>query len=68
MSQKTSLLTGLIIAICGTVVLGADRFTASADSNSFLGQSVTTYTYIGLGLLAIAAIWVWLIKPKKSIE
>jgi LPXTG-motif cell wall-anchored protein len=66
MSQRNSLLAGLIIAICGTVVLGTDRLTASADSTSLLGQSVTVYTLIGLGLLAVAAIWIFLIKPKKQ--
>ena len=35
MSQRTNLLVGLIMAIAGVVVLGADRITASADSASF---------------------------------
>ena len=66
MSQRAGLLMGLIIAICGTVVLGADRMTASADSNSLLGQAVTTYTLIGVALLVVAALWIFFFKPKTK--
>lgn len=66
MSQRNGLLTGLIIAICGTVVLGADRMTASADANSFFGQEMTTYTIVGVSLLVIAALWLFLFKAKKN--
>lgn len=65
MSQRNGLLVGLIIAICGTAVLGTDRLTASADANSFFGQSMTVYTVIGLVLLTIAALWLFLFKPKQ---
>jgi LPXTG-motif cell wall-anchored protein len=66
MSQRNGMLTGLIIAICGTIVLGTDRLTASADANSFFGQQMTVYTIIGVSLLAIAALWIYLFKAKKS--
>ena len=67
MTQRTNLLTSLIIAICGTVVLGADRLTAKADS-SFLGQAVTHYTFIGIGLLALAALWFFIFnRTNKKI-
>ena len=65
MSQRTHIVTGLIIAICGTVVLGVDRLTARADS-SIMGQEVTSYTWIGVVLLAIAAIWFYLASRTKS--
>ncbi|MEI6040383.1 MAG: hypothetical protein WCP93_03475 [Candidatus Berkelbacteria bacterium] len=66
MSQRNSLSIGLIIAICGTVTLGADRLMASADSNNFLGQSVSAYTIIGLALLLIAAVWIFIFNGKKG--
>ena len=66
MSQKNGLIIGLIIAICGTFVLGTDSFTASADSNSILGRSITNYTVIGLALLIIAVLWFWLFKGTKK--
>jgi len=68
MSQRNNLLVGIIVAICGTVVLGADRMIASADANSNYGLSMTTFTYVGLGLLVVAAIWLFLVKPKKTTE
>lgn len=68
MSQRTNLLVGLIIAICGVVVLGADRITASADSSTYFGQAMTVFTVIGLAFLLIAALWLFLIKPKKDNE
>jgi len=68
MSQRSSLLVGIIIAICGTVVLGADRMLASADAGSNYGMSMTNFTYVGLGLLAVAAIWLFLVKPKRNTE
>lgn len=66
MSQRNSLLVGIIMAICGTVVLGADRMIASADASSGYGISMTTFTYVGLGILAVAAIWLFFVKPKKT--
>ncbi len=66
MSQRTNLLVGLIMAIAGVVVLGADRITASADSASFYGQSMTVFTVIGLSFLLIAALWLFLFKPKQE--
>jgi LPXTG-motif cell wall-anchored protein len=64
MSLRTNLLVGLIIAICGVVVLGADRITASADSSTYFGQSMTIFTIIGLSFLLVAALWLFLFKPK----
>lgn len=66
MSQRNGMLAGLIVAICGTIVLGTDRFTASADANSFFGQEMTTYTIIGVSLLVIAALWLFFFKAKKN--
>ncbi len=66
MNQRTSLTVGLVMAILGTAVLGIDRSTASADTTSFLGQTTSMYTWIGVGLLAIAAIWIFLVKPKQE--
>lgn len=66
MSQRTNLLVGLIIAICGVVVLGADRITASADANSYFGQEMTVFTVIGLAFLLTAALWLFLFKPKSG--
>jgi len=68
MSQRTNLLVGLIIAICGVVVLGADRVTASADSSTYFGQTMTVFTIIGLGFLLVAALWLFLFKPKHNEE
>jgi LPXTG-motif cell wall-anchored protein len=68
MSQRTSLLVGLIFTACGVVVLGADRLTASADSNSVFGQDMTVFTVIGLAFLLIAAVWLFLFKPKEKNE
>lgn len=66
MSLRTNLLVGLIIAVCGVVVLGADRITASADSNTYFGQTMTIFTVIGLAFLLIAALWLFLFKPKSG--
>ena len=66
MSQRTSLLVGLVIAISGIVVLGADRITASADSTTYFGQSMTLFTIIGLSFLLVAALWLFLVKPKSN--
>jgi len=69
MSQRTHLLVGLLIAIGGTAVLGADRLFASADVSTGYGNSMTIYTYVGLGILIIAATWFFLsgrAKPKKE--
>jgi LPXTG-motif cell wall-anchored protein len=66
MSQKNSLTIGLVIAICGTFVLGADRMTASADANSILGQSVTHFTIIGVALLVLAAIWFFIFNRQDK--
>lgn len=66
MSQRSSLLVAIVIAICGTVVLGTDRMIASADANANYGLSMTVFTYIGLALLLIAAIWLFLVKPKQK--
>ena len=68
MSQRTSLFVGLIMTILGTAVLGADRFVASADYGTGFGNSTTTYTYVGLGILVLAAIWFFASNRKpKSI-
>jgi len=68
MSQRTNLMVGLIITACGIIVLGADRITASADSSSYFGQEMTLFTIIGLGFLLVAALWLFLFKPKQDDE
>lgn len=68
MSSRTNLLVGLVIAIGGVVVLGTDRITASADSSTYFGQSMTVFTIIGLSFLLIAALWLFFVKPKSGEE
>lgn len=63
-NERQLLTTGLILAVVGVVVLGADRITASADSTNFYGQSMTVFTVIGLVILLVAAIIFFKVKPR----
>lgn len=63
-NQRQLLTTGLVLAVVGIVVLGADRLTASADANNFFGQSMTVFTIIGLFTLLVAAIIFFRVKPR----
>lgn len=63
-SERQLLTTGLVLAVVGVVVLGADRITASADSTNFYGQSMTVFTIIGLVILLVAAIIFFKVKPR----
>lgn len=55
-NQRTGITIGIVFAVTGIVVLGADRLTASADANTLYGQAMTVFTVIGLAFLLIAAI------------
>jgi len=66
MSERTRFITGLVIATVGVIILGSDRLVAKADSNTFLGQSTSIFTIVGLVVLFIATVWFIAFRPRKK--
>lgn len=66
MNERTRFISGLVIAAVGIVILGSDRLSVSADSATFLGQSTSIYTIVGLSILFIALVWFVAFRPRKT--
>jgi hypothetical protein len=68
MNQRTHFTIGIFLAIVGVAVLGADRMIASADSSTGYGQSITLYTITAIGILIVAALWLFISSAREKKE
>lgn len=67
MKKSNQIISASFVAVLGIILMSVNGFSASADSLNTYSSKISTVVIVGLVLMAIAALWFFLLSRKDKI-